>query len=212
MMQTQGPRCAPGIHGMRTNPRRRTARLLCSGWGFTLVEAMVALGLVALALASLAPVLARSARLLAEARDETQAVHAAASRIHLIRGLAWDTDPAGSPRSDLVSDLSSDPPSAAGTGLSAGPLAALISDVPGFADLLDRHAAPLGPAGATAPTAAYVRRWTIRHLPASLGPDLVAAAVVVRPLASERLDAARPSIARRPGDVWLFTVRARSRP
>lgn len=172
---------------------------------------MVALGLVALALASLAPVLGQSARLLAEARDETQAVHAAASRIHVIRALAWDTDAAGSPRSDLVSDLSSEPPSAAGTGLAPGPIAALVSDIPGFADLLDHDASPLGSAAESAPTAAYRRRWTIRHLPPSLGPDLVAVAVVVRPLASERRDAARPSIARRPGDVWLFTVRARSR-
>lgn len=171
----------------------------------------MALGLVALALGSLAPVLGRSARLLAEARDETQAAHAAASRIHLIRGLAWDTDLAGAPRSDLVSDLSSDPPSAAGTGLSPGPLAALISDVPGFFDLLDHDIAPLGPA-ASAPAAAYLRRWTVRHLSPSLGPDLLAVAVVVRPLAAERRDGASRSIARRPGDVWLFTLRARSRP
>jgi type II secretory pathway pseudopilin PulG len=180
--------------------------------GFTLIEAVVALGLVAVALASLAPVLGRSARLLADARDETQAVHAAASRIQMIRALAWDADAlTGLPRSDLVSDLSSEPPSAAGTGLAAGSIAALLSDVPGFADLLDRNGVPLGPAAAAAPGAMYLRRWTVRHLSPSLGPDLVAAVVVVRPLAAERRDGPRPSLARRPGDAWLFTVRARSR-
>lgn len=183
-----------------------------AGPGFTLIEAVVALGLVALALASLAPVLARSARLLADARDETQAVYAAASRLHVIRALAWDADATtGGPRSDLVADLSAEPPSATGSGLSPGSTTALLSDVPGFADLLDRHGAPLGPAASAAPAAVYTRRWTIRSLSPSLGPDLLAAVVVVRSLAAERRDGARSSIVRRPGDAWLFTVRARTR-
>lgn len=182
-----------------------------AGPGFTLIEAVVALGLVALALASLAPVLVQSARLLADARDETQAALAAASRLHMIRALAWEADSTtGLPRSDLVSDLSEEPPSATGTGLSPGSTTALLSDVSGFADLLDHHGAPLGPAAAAAPTAAYTRRWTIRSLSPSLGPDLLAAVVVVRPLAAERRERARRSIVRRPGDAWLFTVRARS--
>jgi len=208
--------CPPGLEVRLSSLARPVGnRVLAgprAGPGFTLIEAVVALGLVALALAGLAPLLAQSARLLADARDETQAAHAAASRLDMIRALAWEADSTtGMPRSDLASDLSMEPPSTTGTGLSPGSTTALLSDVPGFADLLDRHAASLGPAAAASPAAAYTRRWTIRPLPPSLGPDLLAAVVVVRPLAAERRDRVPPSIVRRPGDVWLFTVRARSR-
>lgn len=132
--------------------------------GFSLIEAVVAAGIVAGALAALAQMLAMSIANNASARSGSAAMVLAGQKMEQLRARRWDDySPGGSPGETLS------------------------GNVAGYVDYVDQWGHILGE-GATMPAGTmYIRRWSVVPLPASPGA-LVLQVLVARP---GRDDAAR---------------------
>jgi prepilin-type N-terminal cleavage/methylation domain-containing protein len=146
-----------------------------SSSGFTLVEVLVALALLVVISVGVVQLFAVALTAGRVTRDRTVAVSLATGKMEQLRSLAWgfELNEAGAlvARTDVSSDLSVDPPAAGGPGLSESPAGTLDHDTPRYVDYLDRHGRPIEGASAAASSAAYVRRWAVRRLPAD--PDRV---------------------------------------
>jgi prepilin-type N-terminal cleavage/methylation domain-containing protein len=181
--------------------------------GFSLIEAIVALALLAGALVALADLLALSTRLNMAARLTTRATVLAAQKMEQLRSLAWGFDPFGLPTSDLATDVALIGASAGGCGparpgaargLSASPGDTLSANVDGYVDFVDGRGCPLG-GGARSPAGAmFVRRWAVAVLDGSNANSIV---LTVRVLPWR--DAISPGSGRVPGEVRLVTIRTR---
>ncbi len=175
--------------------------------GFSLIEVMVAVSLLALGVSAVAQLSLVSARAQRAATDATLAQVLARARLEELRGLAWTSDAGVVPISDWATDLSVTPlRPAGGTGLGVSPGGALLSSVDGYCDFLDARGMWL--AGGTRPPAgtAWVRRWAI-DLPGALA-DTVRVQVLVVPVdraAADRVVAA----ARAVNGAWLVALRPR---
>ena len=180
-----------------------------SGAGFSLMEVLIASGLIVSLAAGVARLTAASIEAVRVSGDQTTALLLAVWKMEQLRSLTWSRDPAdASPRSDLVTDLSRDPPGPGGVGLRASPADSLDRSAPGYADYLNAAGAWVG-AGATAPPgASFVRRWSVR--PSPLAPDdLLALDVVVAPLPVFERAGASPVAPNTPGVVWLGSLTGR---
>ncbi len=111
--------------------------------GFTLVETLIATGLLVTALAGLAQLLAMSVRFTRDAGQSGVALMGAQDKLESLRALRFGYDDSGEP----VTDARLDP----------SPSMALSENAPGYVDWLDAS----GVALAGAAGAAYVRRWRI---------------------------------------------------
>lgn len=133
--------------------------------GFSLIEAMLAAGMVASLAAGVAQVFALSARGSHIARVQTLAAVLAAQKMEQLRSLTWAHAPGGEPLSDTSTDLTSDPPTGAGVGLQPAPAGALDGDVPFYVD----YVSAAGVSVAARDSAAYVRRWSVAPLASDPG-------------------------------------------
>lgn len=157
------------MHGLRTSPR-----------GFTLVEAVVAVGLLVTVIAGAGALFTQSAHLAARDRRAPIATAAATAKLEQLRGLAWTFDDLGGATSDTTSDTSIDPPApGSGSGLSASPAGTLDADMPGWVDYVDDRGRPLGAASTARLSASYARRWAV--IPADGSPDLLELRVCIVP-------------------------------
>lgn len=175
--------------------------------GFSLIEVMIAVSLLAFGVSAVAQLVLASARAQRAATDATLAQVLARARLEQLRGLAWTSDAGVVPISDWATDLSVTPPSAAGgTGLGVSPGSALLTNVNGYCDFLDARGTWLA-GGTRAPAGtAWVRRWAI-DLPVTLA-DTVRVQVLVVPVeraAADRVVAA----ARATNGAWLVALRSR---
>jgi prepilin-type N-terminal cleavage/methylation domain-containing protein len=167
-----------------------TARHARGQSGFTLVETLIALGLLAAVSAGIAHLFAITLRAGAAARESTLMTVLAASRLEQLLSLDWcmavGAAPPAVPRSDVTTDLSRDPAGPGGPGLAEAPAGALDADTAGWVDYLDRHGRWAGTVPGVPRSAVYVRRWAVRHLP---GPpdDVLALQVLVSPLHAEQV-------------------------
>jgi prepilin-type N-terminal cleavage/methylation domain-containing protein len=125
-------------------------RPLHNDGGFTFIELLIAIVLVASALAGFAQLVNAAVRRAALVRDESLAQALAQSRLDLLRAAAWTYDVAGARNS--APELGESPPTA------------LTEDQPGYFDELDLFGEVVAP---TAGTVAYRRRWSI----AAFGAD-----------------------------------------
>lgn len=140
----------------------------------SLVEVLIALGLLTVIVLSLAQVERYTARAASAARYLTLATELAADKVDQLRSLTWSVDAAGAAVSDLQTDLTSNPERpAGGTGLQPSPGGALDRDVAGYAEYLDAAGRSLGGAPAAPAGSAFVRRWSIAPLAASPSMALV---------------------------------------
>jgi type II secretory pathway pseudopilin PulG len=114
--------------------------------GFTLLETMVATGVLVTALAGLAQLFALSARLTHDAGEQGAALAAAQGRIEILRSLAFTYGPLG----ESVTDAALTP--------SGGD--SLVVDTDGYVDYLDAAGQPVDPAG-EGHGAVWVRRWRL---------------------------------------------------
>ena len=115
--------------------------------GFSLVETIVATGILAVVLVGLAHLMAVSVENNLAARRRTASVLLAEQKLEQLRGLTWAFDRAGSPVTDI--------------GLASSPAQSLEQNTAGFVDFLDANGRQLS-TGTTVPAdAAYVRRWAI---------------------------------------------------
>mgnify|MGYP003586322731 CR=1 FL=1 len=137
--------------------------------GFTLIEVVVALAILATVLMSLPNVLVQAERASVAARRSAVASVAAAEKLEQLRGLAWGFDADGLPVEDTTSDASRSPVAVdAGVGLRASPADSLDRDAAPFVDYLDADGRWLTAAPSEAAGAALVRRWSVGE--ASPGP------------------------------------------
>jgi type II secretory pathway pseudopilin PulG len=125
--------------------------------GFSLIETVVAAGIVAGAFAGLAHVFALSIAHNVAARDGSAAMVLAAQKMEQVRGLIPGVD------------------------LNEG--GTLASSVDGFADYLDQSGNVLAAGASVPPGTVYVRRWSVAAMPSK--PDLLVIQVLVTKLAPE---------------------------
>jgi prepilin-type N-terminal cleavage/methylation domain-containing protein len=143
--------------------------------GFSLVEVLVAMALVATSVVGLAKLIAIATRVTQESRIDTVATMAAEAKMAQLRSMTWAYDAAGSGAlvSDAATDVSVDPPSAGGAGLSWSPVSSLQSNVEGYVDYVDAAGAYAGRGAAPPRSAVYLRRWNIQPLPSDPAHSLV---------------------------------------
>lgn len=170
--------------------------------GFTLVEVLVAMGLLLGATAGGVYLLAFATRAMHVARLQGVSALAASARLDELRSLRFEFDADGQRLTDTSTNLAVDPPGTAGSGLAPGGPGTLVTNVSGFVDYLDAAGAWVGNGPSPPPTAAFVRRWAIE---APDGADLLVLQVLVRPIAAG-------NVRRGAGGARLVTARARVQP
>jgi prepilin-type N-terminal cleavage/methylation domain-containing protein len=179
--------------------------------GFSLIEVVVAMGLLTMVSLGVAQLFAASTRVNIIARSQTSTTMLAEQKMEQIRSLTWgfDTNGEGLPVSDTTSDLTAYPSTQNGSGLNPSPADSLERNSTGFVDFVDAGGAWVG-TGDTPPGAAvYIRRWSIQPLPTNPNNTLVIQ-VLVTPITNEmsRLATSNPRV-RMPGDTLLVTVKTR---
>lgn len=126
--------------------------------GASLLEVVVAIGLVALLLAAVAPVTARAVAVVERSRLTTVAYAAAASQLDRLRALPWYDLPGDATVIDTWSHLHGDGFIAGGPGLSESAGDALETDTATHSDVVP-------PAGALPLDATLTRRWRVTVVP-----------------------------------------------
>lgn len=144
--------------------------------GFSLLEVAVALGVLAVVMAGLAPFFVHVSRSTSLAAGEAAAHMLAVSKVHELRA-AFAAAPDAPP---------------------ASPAGTLEADVPGWVEWLDAEGRV---AGAAASPADFVRRWAATPLGGS--PDVHVIVVLVSPASVVGRGASRP---RQPGEGWAAAV------
>ena len=128
--------------------------------GFSLIEAIIATGMLATLVVGVGQVFIVSSRAIHVARVRTLAAILAAQKMEQLRSLSWAHAPGGGLLSDLTTNLAAEPPTRDGPGLSPAPAGSLDTDMPSYVDYANA-------AGARTPTraaAAFVRRWSVAPL------------------------------------------------
>ena len=148
--------------------------------GFSLLEVAVALGVLAVVMAGLAPFFVHVSRSTSLAASDAAAHVLAVSKVHELRAAfaaAPDTPP-------------------------ASPAGTLEADVPGWVEWLDAEGRV---AGAAALPGDFVRRWAATPIGGS--PDAHVIVVLVFPASAIGRSASRP---RQPGEGWAAAVTRRT--
>ncbi|MGH9409950.1 MAG: type IV pilus modification PilV family protein [Vicinamibacterales bacterium] len=171
--------------------------------GFTLIETLVATGLLAVIALGVAPLTIIATEENAAACRQVLASALAAGRLEELRSLTFAYDAAGLPVSDDTTNLASCTADAGGAGLSASPAGTLANNVSGFVDFLDAHGNCLGAGPPMPAETVFTRRWAIVPLPSDPGNSLAMTVVVT----TDRREGVRA-----PSDAILTTVRTRSAP
>jgi prepilin-type N-terminal cleavage/methylation domain-containing protein len=182
-----------------------------SNAGFTLIEVIIAMGLLTVVSLGVAQLFAASTRANLAARTRTSTTSMAEQKMEQLRSLTWGFDQTGQglPVSDTTSNLAVYPMTQNGSGLNPSPADALEQNTTGFFDYLDAAGTWVG-TGATPPgTAMYLRRWSITPLPTNPNNTLVIQ-VLVTPLANELARVASQfTRTRMLGDSLLVSVKTR---
>lgn len=179
--------------------------------GFSLIEVVIAIGLLSVVSLGVAQLFAQSTRANLTAKGRTSATALAEQKMEQIRSLTWgfDTDGLGLPVTDTTSNISVWPPQTNGTGLNPSPNDSLEQNTPGFVDFLDAHGNWVGTGTTPSATAVYIRRWSILPLPTNPNNSLVIQ-VLVTPVANENARVATVwTRTRMPGDALLITMKTR---
>ncbi len=191
--------------------RLRVATDLCptrAEAGFSLVEVIVATGILATALVSLAQLFAISTATNLAARNSGTAMIYAEQKVEQLRGLSYTLDAAGLPVTDSTTDTSVYPPAATGgTGLSPSTDNTIQSNTDGYVDYLDHIGRSLG-GGETIPdNTAYIRRWSVEPLPTNPNNVIIIQVLVTR--SRDRGTGDLGSVARGSDEARLMTIRSR---
>ena len=176
--------------------------------GFSLIEVVIATGILAASLVSLAQLFAVSTAANLSARNTGTAMVFAEQKIEQLRGLAYTLDSEGLPITDTTTDTTEYPPVATGgTGLSPSPTNTLQSNETGYVDYIDHLGRQLGGGTTDLAQASYIRRWSIEPLPTN--PNNV---IIIQVLVTRRRDrgtADSGSVARSTDEARLMTIKSR---
>ena len=176
--------------------------------GFSLVEVIVATGILATALVSLAQLFAISTASNMAARNSATAMIYAEQKIEQLRSLSYTLDPSGLPITDITTDTSVYPPATTGgTGLSPTTTNTLQSNTDGYVDYLDPLGRSLG-GGETIPdNTSFIRRWSVEPLPTNPNNVLIVQVLVTR--SRDRGTGDLGSVSRGAQEARLMTIRSR---
>lgn len=176
--------------------------------GFTLIEVLVALLLVAVMAQGAAVLGDRTVAAIHRSREQTSATIFAAQKMEQLRSLTWGFD-AGfdpEPATDASTDLSREPASAGGAGLGrAG--GSLDANMAGYTDFLDARGGWVGAGTSPPPAAVFVRRWRVS--PLSTAPDNVVVLEVFVTTVARASRIADISRWRGAEGAWLTSLKAR---
>ena len=170
---------------------------------------MIALGLLATALVTLAQMFGLSTRSNIGSRNTTYAAVLAEQKIEELRGLTWGFDSAGLPLSDSTSNTAVSPETPnGGRGLDPSPESALQENTDGYVDYVDNYGNKVGTGGQQPPEqAVYTRRWSITPLPTNPNNTLIIQVLVTKN--RNRGAANEGAVARLPEEARLVTVKTR---
>jgi hypothetical protein len=161
------------------------ARFNCSSdeGGFSLMETLIATGIMATALVALAQMFAISVQNNHTARSSSYANVLAQQKLEQLRGLTWGFDTLGLPLSDTTTDTASPVQNpTGGKGLTPSPASSLNQNTTGYVDYIDQFGNILG-GGATEPAkTVYIRRWSVEPHPLNPNNTLVIQVLVTRSL------------------------------
>ncbi|HXW07068.1 MAG TPA: prepilin-type N-terminal cleavage/methylation domain-containing protein [Vicinamibacterales bacterium] len=182
--------------------------------GFTLVEVLIASAVFVTLSVGIAHLFAVAGAAGVAARTQTSASILAAAKLEQLRSLTWRwradaTDAPTLPESDLTTNLSTSSPGHDGRGLRESPVDTLSRNIPPYVDYLDETGQWVGNGSAPPAGCVFVRRWSVRGLPADPHRTLILQVLVI----SVREHAVRGALpwARRSGsEAVLTTVRTRT--
>jgi type II secretory pathway pseudopilin PulG len=183
--------------------------------GFSLIEVLLATGLMAFALVSLAQLFALSTRNNVSARYSTLSSILAEQKMEQLRALTWGFDLLNLPLSDLSTNVAAFEatgacPAAntgAGVGLTPSPSNTLQANVDGYVDYVDENGCGLG-GGTVAPAnTVYIRRWSVEPLPTNPNNTLILQVLVTPRF--DRGTANDGSVTRLPDEARLISVKTR---
>ena len=179
--------------------------------GFTIVEVLVALLIIAVMAAGVAELFAVSIKATHAARNQTSTTVLASQKMEQLRSLTWGLDEAGTglPVSDTTTDLSVDPATNGGGGLNPSPTGTLNSNVAGYVDYLDRAGQWVGTGANPTGGAVFIRRWSIEPLPTNPNNTIVLQVLVTTVRRESQMAAATGPRARMAGDAMLVSVKTR---
>jgi prepilin-type N-terminal cleavage/methylation domain-containing protein len=176
--------------------------------GFSLVETIVAMAILATSLIAMAQLFAVATKNNVNARATTSSTILANQKLEQLRSLSWGFDVIGLPVSDFESDTTTLPPSPdGGTGLSPSPGNTLTDNVPGYVDYIDRYGAALGTGAAAPPNTTFVRRWSIEPLPTNPNNTLIIQVMVFE--TGKRAESGDIVATRLPNEARVATVKTR---
>ena len=177
--------------------------------GFTLIETLVAIALLAGLAAGLAQVVVVTRRAISLGGADAVATRAATQKLEELRSLDWTFDPrTGRRLSDTTTDLTRPAPDAGGAGLRASPPGAstMETGLPGYTDYLDAAGDWIGTGPEPVPGTAYERRWAVGTHASDDDVLVLQVAVIDRRRAADERRVVRPHD---PGVIWIATLRAR---
>jgi prepilin-type N-terminal cleavage/methylation domain-containing protein len=182
-------------------------RRCASDNGFTLIEVLVAIMILAVTAAGAVGLMTTAALSNQVARGQSLTAVLAAAKLEQLRGLAWGFGPSGAPVSDMTTDLCTEPAGRLGVGLSPSPADALARNVPGFVDFVDATGRWVGTGSGAPSQAVYIRRWSVQ--PLSSDPANTLVFQVLATSAARRPGSGTDRLVRLPGDVVLTTIKTR---
>ncbi len=174
--------------------------------GFTLIEVLIAIGLLVIAAVGLAQILMLATRATRAGREQTSASILAAAKMDQLRSLTWTAD-----ASDLTTNLSHPALGADGSGLSASPTDALTKNIPPYVDYLDDGGSWVGNGAEPPGNAVFIRRWAVIPLPGDPDRTLLLQ-VLVTTVALERTRSPDRWSGRMSTEALLVSVRTRKGP
>jgi type II secretory pathway pseudopilin PulG len=175
--------------------------------GFSLVEVLVATGLLATSLVALAQLFAISTKANVSSRNSTYAAVLAQQKLEELRSLSWGFDALGLPVTDTTTNTAVTPGTNDGTGLTASPGPTLSENTTGYVDYVDTFGNKLGTGQNPPESAIYTRRWSIEPLPTNPNNTLIIQVLVTRNRA--RGAAEEGAVLRLPDEARMITVKTR---
>lgn len=184
-------------------------RLSADQSGFSLIEVLVASGLLASALIALAQLFAISTATNLSSRNTTYATVLAEQKLEELRALTWGFDREGLPVTDTTTNTAVNPETTTGgTGLTPSPSTALNENTSGYVDYIDQFGNKVGTGGTSPPgSAVYSRRWSIEPLPTNPNNTIVIQVLVTRH--RNRGTSDEGAVRRLPDEARMITVKTR---
>jgi type II secretory pathway pseudopilin PulG len=176
--------------------------------GFSIIEVLVATGLLATALVALAQLFAIATATNQAARNSTLTMMLAEQKIEQLRALQYTFDRVGLPVQDTATDLAVYPPAATGgKGLSPHTDNTLQANTDGYVDYLDHFGRTIGGGTVIPGNTAFIRRWSIEPLPTNPNNVIILQVLVTRQRDRGLGDAG--SVSRGPEEARLVTIKSR---